>query len=144
MVSLYIYQKINTSKIYCQNCPIISGKPFFPKKIRNQSVDEGGDLRIKIPFSSTSLPNFKLLKDDREIRFSMRVHFESSASSAVLHIKSKCLFIYYVISILTILKLQYHIIGAYKNRQIVLYYKVINHNCLITISQFIIYCSLHH
>ncbi len=46
---------------------LLAEKPEFDRDIRDQKVDKGDTLKLKIPFTGTGPFDFKLRKNNREI-----------------------------------------------------------------------------
>jgi len=65
--------------------------PHFEKEFREQQVDKGETLKLKIPFSGTGPFSFKLKKDNRDVSDSNdRVKIIPYDGYVILQIRGLC------------------------------------------------------
>lgn len=65
----------------------VQSPPRLGKPIKDQKVDEGDSLKVKVPFEGTGPFNFKLRKNGKEIPESDHVKFQSFDDYVVFHLK---------------------------------------------------------
>ena len=69
-----------------------SEPPQLEKTIRDQAVDKGEMLKVKIPFSGTGPFDFKVRKNNRDLRLNDRVQFTTFDDYVILQIKGRCIY----------------------------------------------------
>ncbi len=65
--------------------------PTFDRDIKDQSVDKGDSLKLKIPFTGKGPFNFKLKKNNREVPDNNRIKFTPYDDYIILQIKGEIL-----------------------------------------------------
>ena len=71
----------------------VSEPPQLEKQIRDQVVDKGETLKVKIPFSGTGPFDFKVKKNNRDLRLNDRVQFTTFDDYVILHIKGRRIYL---------------------------------------------------
>ena len=70
-------------------CPLCTAPPHMESDLREQNVEKGETLKVKIPFSGTGPFSFKLMKGNREIPDSDRVKLIPFEGYVILQIKGQ-------------------------------------------------------
>ena len=80
---------LGTLCFICVRFVFAAAPPSFDKDIRDQAVDQGELLKLKIPFSGTGPFDFKLYKGNREIPSNNHIKFTTFDDYVVLQIRGE-------------------------------------------------------
>lgn len=89
-VSLYNAQKILT---FHHSFSLLPDPPKFEKDIKDQKVEVGEQLKIKIPYSGSGPFDVKLKKDNRDVPESNRIKITPFDDYLILVIKGNYYFL---------------------------------------------------